>query len=195
MNLSGKEIVQRMQSGDKESFEELYCFLFSKLVYFSRQYLLDQESADSIVQDAFTELWAKRKALQVETNLQAWLFTVVKNKSLKHISKERSKQRYTDYIKVRQLDINYHSLTEFDTSDFIFEELQSKIKLALAKLSPSVRIVFEKSRFEDKKNREIAEELGIGIKTVEAHISKALRILRTDLKEYLPLVSILFFIK
>lgn len=195
MNLTGLEIVREIKSGDKSVYESLYRFFYPKLSYFSNQYLLDVDAANSVAQDVFTELWEKKLTLHEDTNIQAWLFTVTKNKSLKLISKEKTKQKYNDYIRARQLDINYKSLTDFDTSNFLFEELQDKIKTALAKLSPPVRAVFEKSRFEDKKNREIAEELGISVKTVEAHVSKALKLLRTELKEYLPLLYILFFIK
>ena len=186
------EIVRKIKSGDQSAFESLYRLFYPKLSYFSGQYLPDTEMAHSVVQDVFTELWEKRSTLQSDTNIQAWLFTVTKNKSLKQIGKERSKQRYTDYLKTRQLDVNYQSLADFDTDNFVFEELQQKVELALAKLSSPVRIVFEKSRFENKKNKEIADELGISIKTVEAHISKALKLLRTELKEYLPLLYILF---
>jgi RNA polymerase sigma-70 factor (ECF subfamily) len=184
----GEEIVHQIKAGDQQVFEGLYRFFYPKLSYFSGQYLLDADSARSVVQEVFTELWEKRALLQSDTNIQAWLFTVTKNKSLKQIGKERAKQRYVDYLKARQLDLNYQSLVAFDTTNFLFEELQQKIDVALAKLSPPVRAVFEKSRFEEKKNREIAEELGITIKTVEAHISKALRLLRDELKDYLPLL-------
>ena len=191
MILDRTEIVQKIKSGNQSAFESLYRSFYPKLSYFSGQYLLDADMANNVAQDAFTELWEKRATLQSDTNIQAWLFTVTKNKSLKQISKERSKQRYRNYIKARQLDINYQSLAGLDTDNFVFEELQQKVEMALSKLSPPVRAVFEKSRFEDKKNREIAEELGISIKTVEAHISKALKLLRTELKEYLPLLYIL----
>lgn len=193
MILNRTEIVQKIKSGDQSAFESLYRFFYPKLSYFSGQYLLDAEIANNVAQDVFTELWEKRATLQSDTNIQAWLFTVTKNKSLKQISKERSKQKYTDYLKARQLDLNYQSLADFDTSNFIFEELQTKLEAALAKLSPPVRLVFEKSRFEEKRNKEIAEELGVTIKTVEAHISKALKLLRTELKEYLPLLSVLLY--
>lgn len=192
--IDSTEIVRKIKSGDQSAFENLYRSFYPKLSYFSGQYLLDADAAKNIAQDVFTELWEKRATLQNDTNIQAWLFSVTKNKSLKQISKERSKQKYTDYVKIRQLDISYQSLAGFNTDNFAFEELQQKVELALAKLSLPVRAVFEKSRFEDKKNREIAEELGISIKTVEAHISKALKLLRIELKDYLPLLYMLFFL-
>ena len=187
MDYRGSEIVQKIKSGDKKVFEKLYAFFYPKLCYFSNQYLFDKDAAGSIAQDVFTELWERRKNLADDTNIQAWLFTVTKNKSLKQISKERSEKRYNDYLKARELDINYKSLSGFDTSNFIFEELQQRVDEVLASLSLPVRTVFEKSRYEDKKNREIADELGISIKTVEAHISKSLKHLREELKDYLPL--------
>jgi RNA polymerase sigma-70 factor (ECF subfamily) len=195
VNPNTNNIVPKIVSGDQTAFESLYCFFFPKLVYFSNQYLNDREIAESIVQDAFTELWAGRKNLREKTNIQAWLFTVVKNKSLKQIDKTRSSERYKNYLKARQLDLNYSLLEQFDTRDFVFEELSAKINQILEMLSPAVRLVFEKSRFEEKKNREIAEELGISVKTVEAHVSKALKVLREGLRDYLPLISILFLTK
>jgi RNA polymerase sigma-70 factor (ECF subfamily) len=192
VDLTSNEILQNIIAGDKLSFEKVYRFYYPRLNYFARQYLLDTEASRNIVQDVFTELWDKRNTLQNDTNLNAWLFTVTKNKSLKIISHLKSQQNYKSYVRGRQLDVNYNSLADFDTSNFIFEELQTRIESALEKLSPACRKVFEMSRFEDKKSREIAEELNLSIKTIEAHISKALRSLKTDLKDYLPLFYILF---
>lgn len=192
MELANKEILHKIMAGDGPSFEKVYCFYHPRLYYFARQYILDPEVSKNIVHDVFTELWDKRESFRSDTNLSAWLFTVTKNKSLKMISQIKARQNYDNYIKARQLAINYSSLSDFDTTNLVFEELQAQIQKALEKLPPSCRTIFEKSRFEDKKNREIAEELQLSIKTVEAQISKALRSLRADLKDYLPLFYILF---
>jgi len=192
VNIASKEIVQKILSGDVPSFESVYRYYYPRLNYFAKQYLLDAEASKNVVQDVFTELWDKRNTLQNDTNLNAWLFTVTKNKSLKAISQLKSRQHYDNYIKSRQLEINYKSLSDFDTSNFMFEELHTLIESALEKLPPACRKVFEMSRFEDRKNREIAEKLNLSIKTVEAQISKALRSLKTDLKDFLPLFYILF---
>jgi len=192
MDMVSNELLQKIIFGDKSSFEQVYRYYYPRLIYFARQYLFDVEASKNIVQDVFTELWDKRNTLRTDTNLNAWLFTVTKNKSLKTISHLKSQQNYDNYIRIRLLDVNYKALTDFDTSNLVFEELQSQIQAALDKLPPACRKVFEMSRFEDKKNKEIAEELNLSIKTVEAQISKALRSLKTDLKDYLPLFYILF---
>jgi len=195
LNLKGKEAIQRLKSGDETTFESIYRYFFPKLDYFSNQYLLDPEASKSIVQDVFTELWDKRKTFREDTNIHAWLFTVTKNKSLKQISKLRSQKNYSDHLKVRQLGINYKALEEFDTGNFMLDELRELIQAALNKLSPSCRKVFEMSRYEGMKNQQIAEELDLSIKTVEAHISKALRVFRSELKDYLPLLYLLFYLR
>ena len=192
MELASKEVVRRIISGDETSFEKVYRYFYPRLNYFAKQYVLDYETSKNIVQDVFTELWDKRNTLQEDTNLNAWLFTVTKNKSLKIINHLKSQKNYDSYLKARQLAVNYIALSDFDTSNFIFEELQAQVNVALEKLAPACRKVFELSRFVDRKNREIAEELGLSIKTVEAHISKALRSLKADLKDYLLLIYILF---
>lgn len=192
MDFNNTEILQRIISGDETSFEKIYRYYYPRLNYFAKQYLFDGEVSKNIVQDVFTELWDKRNLLRNDTNLNAWLFTVTKNKSLKIISQLKSKQNYDNHLLSRQLDVNYKSLSDFDTSDLIFEELQNQVRVALEKLTPACRKVFEMSRFEDKKNKEIAEELNLSIKTVEGHISKALRSFKSDLKDYLPLFYILF---
>ena len=192
MEITPIEVVRKLISGDEQSFEKVYRYFYPRLLYFAKQYIHDIEASKNIVQDVFTELWDRRNTLKEETNLNAWLFTVTKNKSLKIIRHLKSQQNYDSYFKARQLDVNYKALNDFDTSNFVFEELQVQINIALEKLSPACRKVFEMCRFEDRKNREIAEELNLSIKTVEAHISKALRSLKADLKDYLPIFYILF---
>ena len=192
MDLGSKEILYKIKSGEETSFEKVYRYYYPRLIYFANQYLLDADASKNIVQDVFAELWDKRQSLRTDSNLNAWLFTVTKNKSLKSISHIKSQRNYDNYLKSRQLEVNFKSLSEFDTSNLVFEELQAQIQASIEKLTPACRKVFEMSRFEDKKNKEIAEELNLSIKTIEAHISKALGSLKVDLKNYLPLFYILY---
>jgi RNA polymerase sigma-70 factor (ECF subfamily) len=131
VDLTGKEILQKIISGDKSSFERVYQYYYPRLNYFAKQYVPDAEASKNIVQDVFTEFWDRRNTLLNDTNLNAWLFTVTRNKSLKVISQLKSRQNYDNHIKSRQLDVNYSSLAEFDTSNLVFEELQDQIKSAL----------------------------------------------------------------
>ena len=191
----GNLLVLESSIIDHASFSLLYRNFYPKLDYFVFQYLHDKELAKNIAQDVFTELWDNRNNLKEDSNLQAWLFTVAKNKSIKAIQKIKAQQNFSDYIRPRQLDADYQALMDFDTNIFITEDVQAQIEKALNLLPPQCRKIFEMSRFEDKKNREIAEELGLSIKTIEAQISKAMHILKEELKEYLPLFYLYFLIK
>jgi len=82
-------------------------------------------------------------------------------------------------------------LTRLGDSYLEFNELQEKIGLAIKNLPEHCRIVFEMSRFDELKNREIAEKLGVTQKTVESHLTKALKLLRKELKDYLPLITVI----
>ena len=83
----------------------------------------------------------------------------------------------------------YESLSRLGDDYLEFDELKDKIDLAIRNLPEHCRVVFEMSRIEDLKNREIAEKLGVTQKTVEAHLTKALKILRNELKDYLPIIA------
>ena len=90
--------------------------------------------------------------------------------------------------------MNLDTLNTIDTSVIAFHELEQIIEKTLEELPPQCRRVFELSRFKEMKNREIAEELNISVKTVEGHISKGLKIFKIALKDYLPLVAYLFLV-
>ena len=90
-----------------------------------------------------------------------------------------------------ELESNLGVLSSIEPSAFVFEEIERIIQQTLDELPPQCRKVFLLSRFEEKKNREIAEELNISVKVVEKHITKGLRIFKVALKDYLPFVAYL----
>lgn len=164
-------------------FEKLYNELMPRLFFFVNQYLQDYDLAKETVQDCFLELWDKFENLNKEENLNAWLYTVAKNKSLKILSKKSSEKKYINQEEALATNFNMYSLSEFDTEKIDPEYITYRLKKALQKLSKPVQKVFIKRRFEGKTNKEVAEELKITIKTVEAHITKALKHLREELKD------------
>jgi RNA polymerase sigma-70 factor (ECF subfamily) len=88
------------------SFEKVYRYYFPRLNYFTKQYLLDEDVSKNVFKDGFTDFGDKRESLDPGTNLQAWLFRVTKNKSLKIISQLKSGRNYDNFIKSRLLNIN-----------------------------------------------------------------------------------------
>ncbi|MFV0290176.1 MAG: sigma-70 family RNA polymerase sigma factor, partial [Mangrovibacterium sp.] len=118
-----------------------------------------------------------------QTNINAWLYTVAKHKALKFLGKELTKQRYIDHEKYTETNLQLDALSKLDTRCFDDDYIRDRVIQSLQKLSEPVRRVFMKQRFEGKTNKELADELHLSIKTIEAHTTKALKQLRIDLND------------
>lgn len=167
------------QPFDKKQFEQLFKSHFNYLCNFAKQYVNDADTAQDICQKVFIALWEKRDNLDSSPSVKSYLFTAVKNRCLNYI---RDNKKYRS--KVLDLDCGDFDLVEKEEDLFGENELKSKIGAALNTLPEKCRMVFEMSRFQNMKYREIAEELNISQKTVEAHMSKAMKMLREALKGY-----------
>ena len=172
---------------DKVAFEKLFKSHFVHLCNFASQYVSDMDAARDICQKVFILLWENRENIQTNQNVRSYLFTAVKNRCLNHI---RDQKKYRS--RVLDVDIQ-HIDVAFEEDHLAVDDLKSKIEKALDALPKKCRQVFEMSRYEDKKYQEIAETLSISVKTVEAHMSRALKGLRKDLSNYLHLMMLFVF--
>ena len=193
MDIYEVSLIGKLKSGDVSSFEIIYKSHYAKIFHFALQYLQNKESCSNIIQDVFSSLWDTREKLADDTNLNAWLFTVTKNKCLKYIRTLKTEKRNLENLTEQRMILNFDALNSLDTSPMTFEEIETIIKKTLDSLSPQCRRAFEMSRFEDKKYSEVALEMQIAQNTVETHISNALKIFRVALKDYLP-IMIFFFL-
>jgi len=190
---NNKQLLELLMNGDEASFKVVYNHFYPKLFYFVHEYIPSKDLVEDIVQDTFLTLWKKRLQLDPDTNLNAWLYTVAKNNSLKKIRDEKYRKaifregRWTDF----ELELNVGALSKLDTSDLSFSEINRIIQTTLDHFPPQCRMVFELSRFDHKKNKEISDELGISVKTVEGHMTKAIKLFRVALKDYLPFIAFL----
>ena len=148
--------------------------------------MFPEEQAKDIVQDVFCKLWENR-SVQVNVSLNGLLFTMVRNQCLQHIEKLKVREHFRQSAQLRLQEAELAFFAD-NPSNLIQKELQEQLEKAIEKLPEKCREVFELSRFQSKKNREIADELGVSLKTVEKHISRALSQIRIELKDYLPLL-------
>ena len=193
MNKNEQQLLERLKNDDEAAFKVLFNDFYSKLYYFVLEFVPLKDVAENIVQDTLVTLWNKRNELKDDSNLTSYLFTVAKNNALKKLREKKYSQKlFSNAIDVGELDLNVETLSTVDTSVYAFMDIEQIIQETLASLPPQCRKVFELSRFQEMKNREIAEELNISIKTVEKHISKGIKTFRVALKDYLPLVAYLF---
>jgi len=188
------ELIRRIQEEDEVAFKVIFNRYYSRLFYFILEFVSYNDIAENIVQDTFFTLWNKRHTMKEDSNLGAFLFTVAKNNCLYKLREQRSRQKVfsSNILSQEDIEMNMDVLSSLDTSLFTFEEINRIIELTLEELPPQCKKVFILSRFNEKKNKEIAEELNISIKVVEKHISKGLKKFRVTLKDYLPFIAYLF---
>ncbi len=179
-------LFELISSDSEKAFEEIYNRYWASLYSNAFKRIKDPEAAREIVQDVFTELWIHRHDRKVHTSPGAYLHTAVRYRTLNQIQKEWVRSQY--YAEVRLTPVAGQNSTE----DAIFlKELSERLEKLISALPPQCRRIFELSRMEYKNNREIAAELNISEKTVENHLTKALRLLRQNLRN---LVSVLLLL-
>jgi RNA polymerase sigma-70 factor (ECF subfamily) len=167
------------KSLDRKQFETLFNLHFQFLCNYARQYVEDMDTAQEITQKVFIALWEKREEIDLQKSVKAYLFRSVRNRCLNYL---RDHKKYQS----RLLDLDCGDFEfPFEEDHFAVEDLKSKIDAALETLPEKCRRVFEMSRYQDLKYKDIAQELDISQKTVEAHMSKALKTLREYLKHFL----------
>lgn len=173
--------------GDVTAFEMLFRTYYQPLCHYAYSFLQDREDAEEIVQSTFLMVWEKRDTLAIRTSVKPYLYAMVRNACINVLKHEKIKQKHAGE-ELAVADRSCDSVSQMVASN----ELEYKITAALEALPEQCRMVFKLSRFEELKYAEIAEQLNISVKTVENHMGKALKIMREQLKDYLPLI--IFFL-
>jgi RNA polymerase sigma-70 factor (family 1) len=172
-----------IQRGDQAAFDAFFRQWYGPLCQYAAGMTdRDMGAAEDIVQNAFIKLWEQRATLELRHSLKAYLYKAVHNACLNRIRDRKTAEKYVAH-QTRVMEHQYVENSE--------PELADRIRQAIADLPAQCRHVFELSRFEDLKYREIADHLNISPKTVENQMGRALAFLRLRLAEYLT--AFLFF--
>lgn len=182
--------IPALRKDEKKAFEEIYGDFFGVLYHLCLQYLHDEKVAEEIVQDTFLKFWEIRETLNDQINIRNFLYTITKNNCLNYLRNQKISMKHLKNMKYLEMQFNYETLEKLGNYLQV-EELRAKIEETILKLPDEVIGTFKLSRFEELSYKEISDQQSISIKTVEARISKALRILRVELKDYLPLIYLI----
>ncbi len=178
--VSDEELCRAIKAADEHAFKQLYYRYYEALFKFAWRRVQETEAARGLVQTIFIRLWNSRERLDEQQSLKSYLYRIATNLVIDHIRQKGQ---------VRHQTLDEIETEPSETPDETFE-LEEVIDGAIAKLPEALRTVFKLSRFNRMKNGEIAEHLGISIKTVESRMTKALTILRDHLKPFLSIAVI-----
>lgn len=185
-----------MASGQKNGmagFEENYTRYYRRCVLFAKSYVCDFPAAESIASEAMAVYWERKAAGEKFEMPLPFLFSVVRNKALHYLRNENRRLKAHSEAGgaiIDELQFRIRTLESCDPHALFESDVQTILRDTLGSLDRKTDRIFALSRFNGLTNAEIAVELGISEKTVEYHISKALKALRVALKDYLPLVGI-----
>lgn len=188
-NVQEKVLLNGLIEGNTQIYDYLFHFYYSGLVAFAIRYVHEKDAAEDIVQDFFYKLWMNRENLRISKTIKVYFFTSIKNACLDHLRHEKVKD------KARELILHQSQQEDLDESRLLVEsELRDRINQAIDNLPDKCRQIFIMNRFEGLKASEIAEKENLSVRTIEGHIGKALKMLRTDLSPYLPayMITLLF---
>lgn len=183
-NITDEVLFEKIQAGDVKAFDVLFMRYYPLLCAYAKQFV-DFDDGQEIVQDVMVWFWENSSMQVIESSPKNYLFRAVKNRCLTLINRNELKQRVVSSMYENQQ-------SQYEDPDFyIVEELTRNIENALSRLPETYREAFEMNRFQSMTYNEIAEKLNVSSKTVDYRIQQALRLLRVELKDYLPLLMAL----
>lgn len=178
-------LFEKIKTGDTSAFEILFHRYYRFLCLYASSVIHDDDEGEEIVQEMFFRIWDKRNQLEIRSSVKNYLYRSVKNLCINYITHNKIKSEYTGKI------LSEWSTRE-DGESYFEPELAEKIEKYIDELPEKRKNIFRMSREAGLKYHEIAEQLGISVKTVEAQMGMALKMLRDKLKDYRAFV--LFYI-
>lgn len=186
MQLDLSRQVESVGSDFESQFEHLFKLHFKALHGYAYTFVQEAVVAEEMVQNVFCKLWEKKDRIVFQQSPKSYLYRAVHNECLNYLRHEQVRKEYVHYS-VNTDDKYGHLGIAVE-----HKELQQHFHRALANLPEQCRTIFQMSRFEELKYREIASELGLSVKTIENQMGKALKILRQELVDFLPSIIIFF---
>jgi RNA polymerase sigma-70 factor (ECF subfamily) len=185
------KIIGNTKSEDELAFEILFRKFYVRLCGFANKFIANSAESEEIVQEVFLNIWKKRDHLKLDNEIRPYLFKSVQNLCYNFLDHKKVVDNYYSVIEI----VYKNQSGDFNTYESIlYTEFQSKINEAIGSLPEQCRLIFQMSREDGFMYVEIANKLGISVKTVETQISRALSKLKAELKDYLVVLIISLFL-
>lgn len=183
-------LLQAIHAGEESALKSIYTNYYQKLCIYILNFTTDQNLVEDVVQDTFLKLWNKRENLRTDGSLNAYLYKVTYNNFIDNYRKTKRLDEEMDNIKLASLA----ELLDEDHEEIFSQRLQ-KVKEAIEQLPSRCKEIFLMNKEQGMRYQQIADELGISVKTVENQIGKALQAIRANIYLIIAIILTLFGIK
>ncbi|MDP3451441.1 MAG: RNA polymerase sigma-70 factor [Bacteroidales bacterium] len=175
--------IKKVKEGDIGAFEGLFRKYHPPLLFYATGITGSTDAAEDIIQDLFYVLWRDRDKLQIFSSFKSYLYSAVRNRSLRYCEKKKSDQKYRNNLSYTS---DGDSLSD-SQERMEYQELEQIINSTLKKIPERRATIFRMHRFQNLKYREIADELSLSVKTVEAEMTKVLKTLKKEIETHTPI--------
>jgi RNA polymerase sigma-70 factor (family 1) len=190
VSLSENQLVTGLRNSDEKVFETIFRNYYERLCNYANSILNDMDEAEEIVQNTFLIVWERSSNTVIHTSVKSYLYQSVHNHCLNRIKHYKVRRQHNEYYRHQS-----ENIADSPSQLLMGAELEQKITKAIEELPKQCKIIFKLSRFENLTYAEIANQLSLSVKTVDNHMVRALRILREKLKEYIPVLLWLLFLR
>ena len=180
---SDSKVITLLKQGSEKVFEKVFKDHFKSLHAYAYTFLKDDEQAEEVVQNVFCRIWEKRGQLKTDGSLKSYLYRAVHNESLNYLKHQKVKASFHVYYADEMEQVQDHS-----SKNILANELEKHIQQAMNELPQQCRTIFQLSRFERLKYQQIADQMGLSVKTIENQMGKALKLMRIKLAEFLMII-------
>jgi RNA polymerase sigma-70 factor (ECF subfamily) len=179
-NIPETILIRELKGNRQEAFQELFNRYKKKVYYFACRYLQNSQEIEEVVQEVFFRIWMNRKQIKEELSFSNYLFTITRNIIFDNYSKELNHKAYLEYLKI------YSTIHNLETENEVhFNECRKIIDQVVESLPPKRKEVYRLKKEKGMSHLDIADRLGISVKTVETHLNLALKEIRNRLRDYL----------
>lgn len=182
-----------LKRGDPEAYKELFLVLYPRLKGYCSLFIHDEDEAEDIVQESFIALWENRKSIDTSRSVESFLFVVLRNRCLNALKAKKLEEGLTDIDNLQTDELQYLYQLDFTGREekSLEEMLIDSFQQAVEELPSKMKKVFVLCKLEGKRQKDVAEELGISIKMVEKQVAKAKNQIRDKLLKEFPALTIL----
>lgn len=183
--LTEKESIIGLKRGDRNAFEQLFKLYHKRLYFFCFSLCNNKEVAEGITQETFIKIWNSRESIDESKSFSGFIYTIAKNQVLNHIRKSINGQIFLKRLQGKSDTLNQTEI------DFSFNELKNAHDALVKKMPVKRREIYQLNKEQGFSRKEIADKLQLSVNTVDSQLAKALKFIRSGLKEYLPVIILI----